>query len=946
MRVVFAILGAVLSLAFYSADRTWFSLLLGAVAGLGIAEALLLRQRLNQSEREISALAKLVERLRLQLEEPDRAQTLAQPTGPAAPTRPAPATDTRPAPAATPRPAQSSTPTHPAPAATPRPAQSSTPSHPAPGPAWAPTPNLTPSPRVPSTPEKPGDDDWGRQARPEMLETAWRVVRDYFTGGNTLVRVGIVVLFFGVAFLLRYLAQHSRIPIELRLAAVALGGIVLLGLGWKLRARRSGYALALQGGGVGILYLSVFAGLRLYSLLAPGAAFALLIVIAVLSAALAVLQDSQAFALLGATGGFLAPVLASTGEGSHVVLFSYYAVLNVGLLVIAWFKAWRPLNVVGFLFTFVIGTAWGVLRYRPEMLATTEPFLALFFLFYVAIAVLFAQRQPPQLRGYVDGTLVFGTPLAAFGLQSGLLFDHRFALAYSALAVSAMYLALAWMLHRRESQRLLAEAFMALGVLFLTLAVPLALAGRWSSATWSIEGAALVWIGCRQSRRLPRAFGALLQIAGGVIFWSERDTLYEALPILNSACLGGALLSAASVFCAAVLEKYRERLSDYEAPLPTVLFFWGLLWWLFSGLTEIQRSVPDRYDAGAGLVFLAATALIASELNRRTHSSVARLPALWLLPGMIVYALLALVEVHHPLVDGGWVSWPCAFAAFYLLCKRHEGPPGNGLANTLHTGGAWLLVALASWEVAWTIDRGVQGSGSWPAIAWALVPAVALLAVVHFARRGGWPIGIHRGAYIVRAGGGLAIYLVLWSVLADVSRNGDPRPLPFVPLLNPLDLAQLFVLLVLLRYWTHLRRQESSPPMRDAEAFGLLAALAFVWLTTALLRTLHYWAGVPLEPDALLRSTLVQTSVSIFWAVLALTSMLVATQKKARIVWLVGAALLAVVILKLFLIDLSRVGTIERIVSFVVVGVLMLIVGYFSPLPPPSAAHAPARPQT
>jgi len=74
--------------------------------------------------------------------------------------------------------------------------------------------------------------------------------------------------------------------------------------------------------------------------------------------------------------------------------------------------------------------------------------------------------------------------------------------------------------------------------------------------------------------------------------------------------------------------------------------------------------------------------------------------------------------------------------------------------------------------------------------------------------------------------------------------------------------------------------------------------------------------------------------------------MLLATQKKARVVWLVGAALLAVVILKLFLIDLSRVGTIERIVSFVVVGVLMLIVGYFSPLPPQSSARAPARPET
>jgi len=778
----------------------------------------------------------------------------------------------------------------------------------------------------------------GWTPREDVFARAWRLLREYFTGGNTLVRVGIVVLFFGVAFLLRYLAEHTKIPIELRLSAVALGGIVLLLLGWRLRARRPGYALALQGGAVGILYLTVFAGLRLYSLLSPAAAFALLVAIAVLSAALAILQDSQAFALLGVTGGFLAPILASTGQGSHVVLFTYYAILNIGLLLIAWFKAWRRLNLVGFFFTFGIGTVWGVLRYRPELLASTEPFLVLFFLLYVAIAVLFAQRQAPQLRGYVDGTLVFGTPLAAFGLQSALLFDRPFALAYSALTLSALYLALAWLLHqrRRASQKLLIEAFMALGVLFLTLSVPLGLAGRWSSATWSIEGAALVWIGCRQSRRLPRAFGALLQIAGGIILWTDRNIADEVLPVLNSACLGGVLVSAASVFCAAILQRYRERLSEYETFIPGVLFFWGLLWWLFSGLTEIQRSVPDRYDAGAGLLFLASTAMIASELSRRTRLSVARLPALWLLPGMVVYALLAVVEVHHPLADGGWISWPCAFAVFYVLCKRHEGPANKALATTLHVGAAWLLIALVCWEVAWDINQSVRGSGSWPVIAWALVPAVSILFLVR--ANSGWPFGVHRQAYITVAAAGLAIYLALWSLATNLASNGDPYPLTYVPLLNPLDLAQLFVLFVLLRYWLHVRASGYPRRAADAEVYGSLAVLAFVWLNAVLLRTLHYWAGIPLEAEAMVRSTLVQTSVSIFWAVLALASMLIATRRSARVVWLVGAGLLAVVIGKLFLVDLSRVGTIDRIVSFVVVGVLMLIVGYFSPLPPQSAA--------
>ncbi len=327
-------------------------------------------------------------------------------------------------------------------------------------------------------------------AAPKEPSALW----NFFFGGNTLVRVGILVLFIGVSFLLKYAADAGLVPIELRLAGVAAGGIALLVLGWRLRHRREGYALMLQGGGVGILYLTVFAALRLYQLVPPTLAFFLLAGMAFFSALLAIVQDSKALAITGAAGGFLAPILASTGGGSHVALFSFYAVLNAGILFIAWFKAWRELNLVGFLFTALIGFAWGLDRYRPDLFGTTEPFLILFFLMYVAIAVLFALRQSPKLTHYVDGTIVFGVPLVAFGMQAAMVKHIEFGAAYSALAVAAFYLILATILDakKRDSLRLLVESFLALGVGFATLAVPLALDGRWTSAVWAVEGAAIV----------------------------------------------------------------------------------------------------------------------------------------------------------------------------------------------------------------------------------------------------------------------------------------------------------------------------------------------------------------------------------------------------------------------------------------------------------------------
>jgi uncharacterized membrane protein len=113
-----------------------------------------------------------------------------------------------------------------------------------------------------------------------------------------------------------------------------------------------------------------------------------------------------------------------------------------------------------------------------------------------------------------------------------------------------------------------------------------------------------------------------------------------------------------------------------------------------------------------------------------------------------------------------------------------------------------------------------------------------------------------------------------------------------------------------------------------------LALIAFLALNGALVRALSHWAGVPFSLEGLRQSTLAQTSFSIFWALLALITMLAATRRANRVVWIAGSGLLAIVVIKLFLVDLSRIGSIERIISFVSVGVLMLVLGYFSPLPP------------
>lgn len=403
---------------------------------------------------------------------------------------------------------------------------------------------------------------------PSFLERSVMQARNWLLGGNTVLRVGVLLLFLGLAFLLRYATEGIVVPLELRYAGVAGSAVALLGLGWWLRHRKPEYGLILQGTGIAVLYLTVFAAMRLHPLLDPGMAFALLVFVTVFSAILAVAQNALGLAAAAALGGFAAPILTSTGSGNHVALFSYFALLNTGIFAIAWFRAWRLLNLIGFVGTFGIASVWGTRSYEPELFASTEPFLILFLLMYVAVGLLFARRKlmeasevPQSLQpgaellrwsarqaDYVDGTMLFGPPIIGFGLQYALIQHMEFGPAFSALALGMFYMLLAGGLSKWVSERgwLLVESCLALGVIFGSLAIPLALDARWTSAAWAVEGAGLYWLGLRQGRVLARGFALLLQMVAVLLFLG--DLLPGSETLLSGAPLGALLLGLSLLF--------------------------------------------------------------------------------------------------------------------------------------------------------------------------------------------------------------------------------------------------------------------------------------------------------------------------------------------------------------------------------------------------------------
>lgn len=819
--------------------------------------------------------------------------------------------------------------------------------------------------------------------RPSLATALLQRAREWLLGGNTVVRMGVLVLFVGLAFLAKYAVDNALLPPQLRLAAIGAAGIVLFVFGLRLRqhgADKLGYALTLQGAGVAVLYLAVFAAFRLYAFLPAGAAFAALGLICLFSTIVALAQNALPLAFIGFAGGFAAPLLVSTGQGNHVALFGYYLLLGVAIAAVAWMKAWRPLNLLGFFATFGVATAWGVLQYRPAQLASTLPFLGAFFAVYLLAGLFYALRHGHGARRAVDATLVFGTPIAAFGLFLGLVRDVPYAGAFGALALAALYLALGWWLATRGRgdalvNRWLAECFLALALGFVTLAVPLALDGRWTAAAWAVEGAAVFWMGRRQGRWLARAAGLALQVLATALFLDGMALGEGGGWLVAYPAFVGATMLAAAAF--AISWWSREPLNDpapsraasafglLETQLSPVLFWIGFAWWQAAVDREIGRYsfVGEgglSHVLGAGpRALLQMTAWVVTAFvfyrfalpQRAQRWPIAATPAWLVMPVLLLGALWTMAMQDHVFQSGGWLVWPLVLLLHGVMLRQLDPHPPHGWWRWVHAGGVWLLVLLAANLLVFAIDRAQLWQTAWATVILLAAGTAVLLALSRrrwFDAPAGslrWPLDRYADAYLWLAAAPLATVLALGALVVAVQSRGEARPLPYVPLLNPTDLAVGLALAACALWLLRVRGSQLAPAraVRGPAAPAVLGAIAFVAINTVWLRIAHHYAGVPWNADALFSSFTVQAGYSILWTLIALVLMVGGHRRALRTPWMLGAGLLALTVLKLFVIDLSNRGGSERIVVFIAVGLLMLVVGWFAPLPP-AARKAPGQP--
>lgn len=615
-------------------------------------------------------------------------------------------------------------------------------------------------------------------------------LREWIFGGNVVAKLGLLILFMGLGFLLRYLGKTYVMPVEYQLAGVAAGALALLAWGWSIRLKRPGISLPVQGTALAMLMLTTFAASKNYQLIPGSTAIALLAVFVAFTCLLAVLQDSVWLAVFGIIGGFGTPVMMSTGDGNHVALFTWCAILNVGIIAIAALKSWRVLNVLGFVCTFTLATSWGVLNYDPADYRTSQGFLILFLLMYIAVAMFYARQQAPRLTHYVDGTLVFGAPLAAMGLQYGLVRDIEFGMAYSALALGALYLCLAIFVKRRmgEHCRLLGEAFMALGIVSATLAIPYGVDDRWMSAAWALEAAGVIWTGLRQRRALAWGFGLLVQLASWISFLRALSRMDQATIAQSHMAIGFVMLAIAAFFIA-----LQFRSADAQALKPCSADTGNIL-------SELLLPVAAVWLlAGAWLEVFVHTDGYA-ELNLVVASAIGVAALLygiclrwqWSTAGWLAQVALILASVTFILMSNlSWVFDTGSFidstipAALMLaisltvVCERRHAaaPDASGNAALLCFAGiAWFAVALPALAAWGSGVAAVQLPLETLPFSWSLyLMLVAALATValQVAQRRAWPqliwLSVPAFGAQLFAGAATLVWLYLYDDMPDAA---------------------------------------------------------------------------------------------------------------------------------------------------------------------------------
>lgn len=354
-------------------------------------------------------------------------------------------------------------------------------------------------------------------------------------GGQWLNRLGIIAVLVGLSYFLKLAIENNWIgPATRVLIGLAAGVGLLL---WSERFRKrgfEGFSYSLKALGIGALYLSLWASFQLYHLVSAVTAFGAMVLVTLTSAALSMAQDSELLAAFALVGGFLTPVLVSTGENREISLLTYLLLLDLGAFWIVAIKGWKRLLAGAFAGTTLLSAGWALSYYSDGQLTTTAIFATAFFLMFAA--------TPFVGRGEANGTdshremtwwlLVLNAAVYFGALWWMMAGRHEELLAWMAFAVAAFYFGLSRAVLRKANSSDLEALHLVLAIAFVTVSIAFKLDGRWITLAWDLEAALLLGFALRSGRQLLRNAAAVVLVLA-VVRLIATGTGIETVVLFN-----------------------------------------------------------------------------------------------------------------------------------------------------------------------------------------------------------------------------------------------------------------------------------------------------------------------------------------------------------------------------------------------------------------------------
>jgi len=352
-----------------------------------------------------------------------------------------------------------------------------------------------------------------------------------FIGENLINKIGIVITVIGVAIGAKYSIEHELISPLTRIILGYLVGLGLLGFGIKLKKNYENYSAVLVSGAISIMYFITYAAYGFYELIPQAFAFMLMVVFTAFSVVAAINYNKQVIAHIGLVGAYAVPFLLSDGSGKVLILFSYMAIINIGILIIAIKKYWKPIYYSSFFLTWLIFFSWYTSKYE----ANNHYGLALtfIFIFFATFYVIFLAYKLLKKEKYEidDILLLLANSFLFFGLGYSILGTDETGnqlLGMFALCNAIIHFIVSVIIYRqRLADRNLFYLVAGLVLAFITIAMPIQLDGNWVTLIWACEAALLFWLGRTKNINFYEKLSYALMFLAFVSLVQDWSTVYD-----------------------------------------------------------------------------------------------------------------------------------------------------------------------------------------------------------------------------------------------------------------------------------------------------------------------------------------------------------------------------------------------------------------------------------